>query len=421
MLHTALGAGRRHGSEFVLFAGSTAIYQGARFAFSLGAAHVLAPAALTGWALIFALLAYAPAATFGVANGMNRELPTLIGAGRETDAVRVESTGWTVSLVVAAALAALAVAGSLILGAGWMLAAGVLAAGAVVYQAQQFTLRSRLRFGAASLQQAASGVAILAGSVTLVALQTADLALVVGVYAIALVVGIAVGGAARLPRLHFDLGQARSLARIGFPMMLAGLAFSVLVTLDRWIGVALLGPVVAAPYALAALVAASMLVVPAVVSQQVYPRMAIAHGQGSDDTTLRRMAWQQGVGAAALSTPLALAVTLFAILGVPRFLPLYVDGIPAIVILSISLVVLTLWTGYGNYLNVTNGQALYLRAQLAALALGLVVMTVGGLVAGITGIAGAVALTHIFYGVLLRLAAARHAHGLSTPRDAAAT
>jgi len=284
---------------------------------------------------------------------------------------------------------------------------GVLASGTIVFGTQQFILRSRLRFGAASALQALFG-GLMTGAAIVLALRSAtDFRTVAGLYGAPLIVAVMLGFALTRPPVHVRprLGEVRRLVGIGFPIMLAGLLFSLFVTLDRWMAVTLLGAERAAPYALASLIASGMLVVPSVVSQQTYPRMAIARGEGSSVAELRSMARRQGLLAAGLIAPVAICVALFAWLVIPTALPAYTASAPAAVVLSLGLVVLGYLTGYGNYLNVVGGQWRYLGAQLVGVACAIGLMFVGGRLLGLIGIALGMAASHIIYGFVLRFVA----------------
>ena len=397
--------------ELGLLAASTAIYQSARFFFSLAAAAVLSSDDFSLWALTLALLAYAPAVLLGTNNGMARELPIAIGANRHESADRAVATTWLVTgvallILMASALAVAAIRPSI---GGVAVAVGVLACGTIVFGVQQFVLRSRLRFGAAGVQQALLGLLLVGSAAYLMAGSAAPFFVAAALYggplAIAVVIGFAMERAN--PRGGVDSRQVRRLVSSGFPIMLSGLVFSAFVTLDRWIAVALLGADEAAPYQLASLLAAAMLVIPSVVSQHTYPRMAIARGSGAGDAALFRLARNQGLLAAGLVTPVAVALAVFSLVAIPALLPQYAAAVPSVILLSGGFVVLAFLTGYGNYLNVVGAQWRYLAAQLSGATAAVALMLVGGLALGLSGIAAGMAAGHVIYGMVLWQVASR--------------
>lgn len=408
---TGMRLPRDRAREFGLFAASTVLYQASRFLFALAAARSLHPQDFTAWALLVALLVYAPSLLVGITNGMSRELPILIGRRSMGQAQRAIDGAWGGTMIVVGII----LAGSLVVGAAadgsasFAIAVGVLSAGTIVFTTQQFILRSLLRFDAASAQQATFGVLALIGGATLAANGDTSFGAAALLYGIPVLLTVGVGLIHARPPIppQIHLGEMRRLMAIGFPIMLAGLVFSLFVTLDRWMAITLFGPVEAAPYSLASLIAAAMLVVPTVVSQQTYPRMALARGRGASASELLRMARHQGMIAAGLVTPIAVSIAVFVWVGIPVILPEYTSAAPATVVLASGFVVLGYLTGYGNYLNVVGGQWRYLAAQLVGVASAVALMFVGGWLWGLTGIALGMAASHVIYGVVLRAAALR--------------
>ena len=391
---------------------STVIYQGARFAFSLAAARALEPADFTSWVLVISVLVYAPSLLLGVSNGLSRELPILIASGRSSDADRGIAATWfaTLAAVAAVLLAALMVVLLAPSAASLGVAMALLVPATIVVGIQQFILRSTLRFGAAAAQQALFGVLMAVSTLILWVGIADDLVGAALLYAAPTVIAMGAGMFGTAPRQWggWTTQDLTRLASIGFPIMVAGLVFSIFVTLDRWMAITLLGLVDAAPYALASLIATAMLVIPGVVSQQTYPRMAMALGHGAGRAELLSMARRQGLVAAAVVAPIALGLVLFSVMAIPILLPDYEAARAAVVILSIGYVLLALLTGYGNYLNVMGGQWRYLAAQLAAATVSVLLMVVGGSLLGITGIALGMAGSHLVYGLLLSRTAYRY-------------
>lgn len=396
--------------EFVLFGASTLVYQGGRFVFSLAAAAALAQADFSTWAIVLSILVYAPSLLLGVTNGMSRELPILGGSGDDRAAHAAEGAAWVATVIAAIAAVGLSVLATLVVTADTssLVLVGLVAAGAVVYFTILSVHRSRLRFDAASAQQATFGVAVVVFAIVLAIGGTADLNRVIVFYGLCLGLSIVVGLVlARPSRPRADAGELRRLSSIGFPIMLAGLVFSLYVTLDRWIAVLIVGTEEAAPYALASLIAAATLVIPSVVSQQIYPRMGIARGAGASVDELRGMARDQGMLAGALIVPVVLIIVLFAWFGIPVVLTEYEGSVSSIVILSLGLLALSLLNGYGNYLNVVGGQWRYLGAQVIGLVTAVSLMLIAGTLLGLVGIAIGMSLSHVVYGLVLREVAMR--------------
>lgn len=394
--------------EFGMFAASVAAAQGGRFAYSLAVAATVPLTDFNTWALFLAAVAYAPALLLGVVNGMGRQVPYLVGAGRLAEARRAEAaTWWTLAGVIGALAAAGAAAtGTLRLDAmpvAWTTLAFALS---LIFQVQQFVSRSHLRFNRASAQQLLLGVGTLAATGWLASRGVASFADVAAAYAAAVAVAVVAGVILARPAVAaFDADAWRGLINIGFPIMAAGALFTVLVTTDRWVATVALGPKAAAPYALASVVGSAMLVLPTVLSQQTYPRMALAYGAAHDDAATARLASLQGRLTIAVSLPIAVIVTLVAAVAIPSLLPAYRDAVLPIALVCGGYVALAAFLGYGNYLNVTGRQWRYLAAMLIAFAAGGALMVAGATLGGVSGIALGMAITLAGYGILLRLAA----------------
>ena len=87
-------AGSELTREFLLFAVSTAFFQGSRLATLLLTARWTAPEEFGVWNALQLLLLYGIVVMLGVPNGMNRQVPYLCGQGREALAARVEDTSF---------------------------------------------------------------------------------------------------------------------------------------------------------------------------------------------------------------------------------------------------------------------------------------------------------------------------------------
>lgn len=391
-------------AEFVLFGLSVTAVQGTRFAYALIAAWVLAPEDFATWALMLAALTYLPVLLLGVVNGLGRELPYLVGSGDHGRADRAERAAWLSTLVASAATLACAGLLDLIARAGGYLAMfGVAGAATLIFQMQQFAARSRLDFRRASVQQLVYGAALSVAAVVLIVARELPLATVTSLYAAALVVALT-AGPFRAPARPDSavLDDVKRLMQVGFPIMAAGVVFSFFISSDRWIAAAVLGGPQSAPYQLASLIASGLMVVPSVVSLQVYPRMAMAHGSGISESELVRMATRHGTLAASIVAPLALATGVASVVLVPLLLPSYSDGVPAVLVLCAGLVVLSVVVGLGNYLNVVGRQWDYLRVQIASIVVAVTLMVLGGRVLGVTGIAAGISVGFVLFGVLLR-------------------
>jgi O-antigen/teichoic acid export membrane protein len=146
-----------------------------------------------------------------------------------------------------------------------------------------------------------------------------------------------------------------------------GLIFAVLTTVDRWMTLLLLGAGALGQYTVAALLASGMLLLAQVVSQQFYPRMAMAYGRPVSGRELLRMAVRQSEVVFALLAPVVVVIALVGPWAISIWLGNYAAGIPALLTLLAAYLVLLCGTGFWNLLIVVGRANLYAACQAAAI------------------------------------------------------
>ncbi len=109
-----------------------------------------------------------------------------------------------------------------------------------LFMLEQIMFRSRFAFRGAAAQFACAGLVTLAAGLGLMRFGVAGLTAAQGIAQVVALIW-AVRLLPRLPRSRSDSVTFRRLAVVGFPIMLAGLAFTLLTTVDRWFVLAFLG------------------------------------------------------------------------------------------------------------------------------------------------------------------------------------
>lgn len=396
---------------FALLAG-TALYQGARLIVYVAGAAATGPADFGVWVLLTLIIQYSAVLTLGLPNGAGHQVPFLLGAGRTAEAQRAEDSAFVGTLVGSVAAAC----------TGFLLALGIVdkhvtnpvliavLVAAVVFTQQLFVLaqilfRSRFAFHAAAVQLAIAGLMFLAAGLVLLPLGIAGLAA-------ATLLGQAAALAAakfllpRRPRLRWHNGQGVPLATIGAPIMLAGVGFAVLTTVDRWLVLAYLGRDEVGIYGLVGIAVSGLLLIASVAGQQYFPRLVYAHGEGRPLASLHADAVRQGLLTASATTAAATATFLVMSLAVPRFLPQYAGAVTPLVIMSVGVVGYASATGFANLLNAVGRQRLYLSVQCGAVIADVLIVTLLlKLGWGLVGVAVGSALTLLTYAIALGLIA----------------
>ena len=394
--------------ESARYTAGVLVFQGSRLAVNLIAAAVLGPAIFGSWVLISLVIQYSSMVSLGVPNGMGREVPIDLGAGRETAAIRAEATALTATL-------ALGVAGGVVVGLGLLVFGGpglddavvALVVGAAVLSQQgfllgQMLLRSRLAFATAAILMVVVGGITLLGGLALLPLGVVGLA---ASQALAQAAGL--GVALRLgpptPRPGWDADVARRLIGIGLPLMLAGIAFLVLTTIDRWLVLAFLGSEALGVYGIVGLAVSAPLVVVAIISQQAYPRLAFALGAGRPGSEILAMARRQSRIAFGIGMAVVLAVGTAGWFGIPVFLPEYDAARVPLLLALIGVLAYAASSGDANVLTTIGAQKEYLVIQVAAiggyLVIGIFLLDLG---LGLVGVGAASALTFVGYAACLR-------------------
>lgn len=399
--------------DLPLFAFATAIDQGGRLALNLGAAFLLGPGDFGTWVILTLFLQYAVFVAFGIPNGAGREIPRALGAGDTARAARIEdvASGGMLATGLVASLVAVLAAPIAISGAATLTSAMVALLALAVFLQQAFVLeqvlfRSRLRFRAASLQLAVQGAAAPVVGLLLLLAGWGVAGLLLGRVAVMVVaLSMARWTLARVPRPSWQPQLLRSLMVVGLPLLAAGVLLTLLVTVDRWIVLSMLGREALGVYGLVGLASSSLLLVPLTISQQFYPRLAYARGEGRDVATLLAMARGQGLLAGALTAAGAIVVGGATWLVVPVALPAYSAAVVPILVVLGGMVAYSTGSAYGNLLNLLDRQRYHLAIQgvvlVFAVGLGVVLVRLGW---GIMGPAVGSSSAMIAYAILLHLA-----------------
>jgi len=406
------------GWDLPVFAAATFVDQGGRLLLSLVAARLLGPADFGEWVVLALIIQYAGFGSLGVPQGAGREVPKALGAGDDAGAAAIEDRAAAGSLVSAVGVAALsfALAPALLGGPSTLPVTTLVLLAVCVFLQQLFLLeqvlyRSRLRFRQASVQLVAQGLAApIAGFGLLIAGWGVDGLLAARAVVLTVALVAATRTLARVPRPVWDTAVIRRLAKIGLPLVAAGMLLLLLVTIDRWLVAVVLGRTAAGWYGLVGTALSGLLVIPLLISQQFYPRLARARGGGAPGAEILRLARQQDLLAGVLTAAGSVVVAVAAIALIPVVLPAYVPAIRPIVTVAAGVAVFAFASADGNLLNLLDFQRRYLTIQAGVLVLdiaaALILMSLG---AGIDGVAAATASSMALYGLVLHIAADRAA------------
>ena len=406
---------RRGGREFATLLLSTVVFHAARIGIGLWAAAALGPERFGRWNLLAVVIGYARHAHLGVLNAMGREVPIALGRGDRASASALEGVGFAAALVGAVVVLAGGCAALLEPAVrAWVEPSVVVLAAAMAASRLPFIFvtmraRSRLEFASLSLQFGIAGcVTVLSYALWGHGHDLTGLAACSALgYAAACALALAAEPAT--PRFR-DLQprRLRPLVAIGFPLLSAGILYSLLTSIDRWVIVYFLGVLPLGHYTLAIVAFGAASLVPQVVSQLSYPRMGHAFGRLGEAGALRGLARRQSLQSAGVTLPAVALLWLALPALAARFLPAYVEGVGAARVLLLGVSAYSLAIGPANLLVTTGHQRLYLALQAASVALN-ALLSAGAAAAGfgLTGVAAGSAVALAFYTAGLLVATAR--------------
>jgi O-antigen/teichoic acid export membrane protein len=298
--------------------------------------RLVAPATLGLFHGIGLVLGYVPVLELGILNGLNRELPYAMGKGDREQAKQLAAAGQAWALLVGGAVcvALWGVAGwELVRGEAWRAASwftnGLLAV--LLFYSQLYmetTYRTAHDFARLALVRVLQSLAALALLVLVGVLNFYGLCL-------RAVLTAAVGGLLLYwwrpfrvgPRWH--CGHLKQLLRVGAPILAVGQIYMWWPVVDRTLVLGLAGTEAMGLYAVALMAVGAVGVLPAAMSQIMYPRLAQQFGVQESLAALLRLSWKPMLVTAALLIPLVIAGWFLAPPLVRWLIPAYVEATPA--------------------------------------------------------------------------------------------
>lgn len=394
--------------EFSFFGSSTLLFQISRVLVELTAAKLLGPVNWGIWYLLNLVIAYRGLISFGIDNGMNREVPINLGKGNKTKAVDLQNITFTSLIYTSLIGCSVIFIASFLLDdiklrrALWWLIPLFIAN--QFYYFLSMSLKATSLFAKLSKKQV-----IFSISFPLTALPLTYLFGLVGFIAgftISLLVSslyIYVNSPINY-NFKFDLQLSLNLMKIGFPIMAVGIAYAFFNTVDRWIIGLLIGTEELGYYSMSIIVFGGMTLFPKVISQQLYPRMAYDWGKSKSVDKLLFWTRQQTKYTALLIIPLLLFALIIFPFIIKNWLPDYTQGITALKIILLGTISMPLSAGWGNIMNILDKQIYYLSIIVFGVLLNLFLnylLVIMGF--GINGVAAGTTITFFIYNLLIYL------------------
>ncbi|MCL5267422.1 MAG: oligosaccharide flippase family protein [Bacteroidetes bacterium] len=302
-----------------------------KFLSSVVSAKILGPTSYGFYNLMDLIVKYGPLLNLGVASGISRDIPISLGRGDLAQAETLNDAGFTgllatglLSFVVICSTSFLFYSGLALWGITFAAASIVTNA---VFEYQIMYLYSYSNFKRASFLISVNSVTNLVATISLVYFWGIH-----GQFVAILLVPVVVIMVAYLKGYHsfkfnFSLRIYKGIVKIGFPLILVGIGYTFLITIDRVIIAKYLGVEQLGFYSLAIMAFVFSQQVPIAISQVIYPKMNFKFGV---DTNPRGLEYTAVLPSLILSLvmPLAMVVSmLFLPPIVKMFLGEYTNGI----------------------------------------------------------------------------------------------
>jgi O-antigen/teichoic acid export membrane protein len=391
--------------EFMLFSISTLVLQVLRMGNSFVGAKLLGPEIWGYWYILNLILIYGPNIQLGALNAMNRDVPICRGENNWAKVYEIQDNSLGFQILSGLILSICVLLYALLINENGkslpLLCMSFLIFAHNLYMWFQMYLKSIAHFNVFSIQQIIFGILLIFITIPLTFFKGLN-GFIIGQFITTILTISIIINIEKIkinPKINFPI--ILKLIKVGWPILGVGLVFTLLKTVDRWMIAGFLGKTQLGYYSLALMVSNVLFLLPMVVAQQIYPRMAETWGKTKSLSDVMRWAKIQTMLSVSLSTFSALIVGFLVKILVPLILPEYLPGLPAVYPMLLVPVFFSFITGTGNMLNTIGRQKVYLLMQLCLLP----VMVILDFLAiklgfGIAGVAYATMTTFALYSLI---------------------
>jgi O-antigen/teichoic acid export membrane protein len=358
-------------SEFAFFAFSTLLLQASKMIVSFVGAKLLGPTVWGEWYLLNLILLYGPNIQLGTLNAMNRDVPIFRGRQEWVRVREIQENALGFQLLTGVLLTLVVWSAAFIVFPQKLriptFCIGFLLFFNMVYLWLQMYLKSMACFHFFSRQQIIFGFLLPLIAIPLT-FRLSLTGFILGQALTTAVVSYLVWKMLRitlLPSLRWDI--IWQLIKIGWPILTVGFVYTLIRTIDRWVIAGYLGSTQLGHFSLALLASNVLLLLPMVVAQQIYPRMAECWGRTRKIDAVFKWVKVQIAVSVLLSCTAAFIVGVSMKLLVPILLPEYLPGLPAVYPMLLIPILLSLASGFANLMNTIDKQVYCLAVQLVTL------------------------------------------------------
>ena len=326
------------------------------------------------WQTALLISSYAPVLQLGMINGLGREIPYNLGKGKKVKVQEYVSITCRIILLLLGILLSsiffinfqdrldISILVTIIL---------FLSAARILNIFSTILLRSYQQFNLLGAHQILSSI-ILAFCILLVYWQPSLI-----IVAASMTIALSLSTLFSLKYWRIDpaiLSMIPKLIKIGLPIYLAGITFALLGSVDRWLILFYLDIESLGLYTPAILVLGLIIIVPSLVSNIMYPKLAYSYGLNHSieklKPTIHRMILLNTSLTGVISFIGFLIMNFFL---VPLYLPAYLPGLMAMNIIFLTGLILPIGLSFGDLFNVIGLQKKYLLNMIYALLINILI------------------------------------------------
>lgn len=370
-------------SNIISFGSATLISSGLSFVLGVVSRNILGPEQYGYWVSLSIAFTFIPLLQFGVLNAMNREIPYYIARNsiEEVNQIRQKTFSYLITFPTFIMLLLLLlsifiyysnVASEYKIGSFFISIIGVLL---FLTSYVEMYYKSIQDFKSVSKLIVVKGITQSVVSIIFI-LVLGFIGLFIGMI-VGIIIEIMIGRQAFKKMkliLDFKFQNYIPLIKVGFPILMVGLIWSILIATDKIIITFMLDAVSLGNYSVALMVFSTMMLLPQVVSQVHYPKIVAMVSKEEYDLikhSYKRVNFFLLV--------ISIIVVLFGLLLLPPIIkllmPEYEAGIVSAQILLVGLIPLTLVNYAANYFNATHNQKLYIKILVVCIVVNILAST----------------------------------------------
>lgn len=342
---------------------SNGLSAGVKFILFIFIAKILGPNLYGEWIVINTLLGYIAFSHLGILNAMNREIPYYIGKNKPEEVIIIQSASYSFVLIISIVIIFVAILYSVYTGLLFYFLISLFYASSLIYRYFELWLKSNQLFKSLAILQLITILTLLFG------IPLSKYYLLNGwvlanslPYFIAILIGSI---ALKVPVYLRKISKKKifSLIKLGFPIMLVGVSYTLFLTAERWVILYFLGNEALGHYALAITVFAISSLIPNIIADQFYPRIIRNFGEDGCYKNILSYAKKQILITVLIAFIVNIIIFFFFPIIVKTWLPDYVVGIAPLKIMLVFFTILPVGYAWTSILNIINKQNMALLIQ----------------------------------------------------------